>query len=496
MTRTVKLLFCNVGSSDLDRALLEELNRLNERERAQRILAAWETYAPRLRLPIIGKALRYVLNQPGDLARLVLIASDQGDTPPDDPYLAELWGKDTCGTAQVIRRALAAGCDGLPALDAERIDIWTIADRHGRERDPSDYDGVRRFFERRMPDMARAFPTATVYLEVTGGTPAMTTGLLVAGSEVWGARATALYVHPRYALPQTLNTTTRLLAAPLRAALRANASTFDYDAALRLLRDHRSAIADRLIPGADQVLEAVLDHARCRFNFDLRGARRALEGGVDRLGDGRWRADLIALYEAVTAPDRAARLAEVYHGAAARYAVGAYSDFLAQVSRFQENAWRLLCLERGAQFIDRFGQPNDDGFRVSRAWEESVEFRFRYDSPGESGDRPVNRSRLRALARHLAQRRGEDIRRIVDALDRLNGLADLRNEVVHTLEGVARSDLARAFAGSASDEQAADRIVPHMADVYAALVGRPPGASPYATINTLIEILLREAEQP
>jgi hypothetical protein len=388
MTRTVKLLFCNVGSSDLDRAPLEELNRLNERERARRILAAWETYAPRLRLPIIGKALRYVLNQPGDLARLVLIASDQGDTPPDDPYLAELWGKDTCGTAQVIRRALAAGCDGLPALAAERIDIWTIADRHGQERDPSDYDGVRRFFERRLPDVARAFPTATVYLEVTGGTPAMTTGLLVAGSDVWGARAIALYIHPRYALPQTLNTTTRLLAAPLRAALRANASTFDYDAALRLLRDHRSAIADRLIPGADQVLEAVLDHARCRFNFDLRGARRALEGGVDRLGDGRWRADLIALYEAVTAPDRAARLAEVYHGAAARYAVGAYSDFLAQVSRFQENAWRLLCLERGAQFIDRQGQPNEDGSKVSRAWESRSGSRFATTRPAKAAIAP------------------------------------------------------------------------------------------------------------
>jgi hypothetical protein len=35
-----------------------------------------------------------------------------------------------------------------------------------------------------------------------------------------------------------------------------------------------------------------------------------------------------------------------------------------------------------------------------------------------------------------------------------------------------------------------------MADIYAAIVGRSPGASPYATINTLIEILLREAEQP
>lgn len=496
MTDMVKLLFCNVGSSDLDRASLEALNRLNERERARRMLAEWDTYAPRLRLPIIGKALRFVLAQPGDLARLVLIASDQGDTPPDDPYLAELWGKDTCGTAQVIRRALAAGCDGLPALATDRIDIWTIADQHGRNRDPSDYDSVRRFFERRLPDMARAFPTATVYLEVTGGTPAMTTGLLVAGSEVWGARATALYIHPRYALPQTLNTTTRLLAAPLRAALRANAATFDYDAALRLLRDHRSAIADRLVPGADRVLAALLDHARCRFNLDLPGARRALEGGVDRLGDGRWRADLLALYESVAAPDRAARLAEVYHGAMARYDVGAYGDFLAQVSRFQENAWRLLCLERGAQFIDRNGQPNADGSRVSRAWEESVEFRFRYELPDETGDRTVNRSRLRALARHLAQRRGEDLRPVVTALDRLNPLADLRNEVVHTLEGVARSDLARAFAGSAGDEQIADHIVPHMADVYTLISGRSPGASPYAVINRLIETLLREDEQP
>lgn len=496
MRRMQKLLFCNIGSSDLDRAALPELSRLNERERAHRILAQWDPFAPRLRLPIISKALRYVLTQPGDLARLTLIASDQGDTPPSDPYLAELWGKDTLGTAQVIARALAMGCDGLPAIPVDRIDLWTIADRDGRNRDPSDYDGVRRFFERRLPEVAHAIPNATAYLEVTGGTPAMTTGLLVAGSEIWGGRAIALYVHPRYALPQTLNTATRLLAAPLRAALRANAATFDYDAALRLLRDHRSVIADRLIPGADSVLEAVLDHARCRFNLDLPGARRALEGGVDRLGDGRWRADLLSLYEAAAAPDRRMRLEEVYHGAKARYDVGAWSDFLAQAVRFQENAWRLLCLERGAQFIDRHGRPNDDGARVSRAWEHAVGFRFRSDSPDDTGDPMSSRMRLRAIARHLAQRRGENLRRQVEALDRLRGLADLRNETIHTLEGVSRRDLAVAFGGLGSDEAIADQIVPHMADAYTLVVGRPPGASPYTTINTLIDTLLREAEQP
>lgn len=491
-----KLLFCNVGSSDLDRAALPELSRLNERERAQRILAHWDAFAPRLHLPIISKALRYVLNQPGDLARLTLIASDQGDAPPSDPYLAELWGKDTHGTAQVIARALAMGCDGLPAIPADRIDIWPIADRTGRNRDPSDYDGVRRFFERRLPDVARAIPDATAYLEVTGGTPAMTTGLLVAGGEIWGSRAIALYVHPRYALPQTLNTAARLMAAPLRAALRANAATFDYDAALRLLRDHRSAIADRLIPGADRVLEAVLDHARCRFNLDLPGARRALEGGFDRLGDGRWRADVLPLYETVATPDRRARLEEVYHGAKARYEVGAYGDFLAQVVRFQENAWRLLCLERGAHFVDRHGQLNDDGARVSRAWEQSVGFQFRADPPGDTGDRTASRARLRAIAYHLAQRRGESLRQCADALDRLNRLADLRNETIHTLEGVSRRDLAAAFGGNGSDEAVADQIVPHLADVYTLVAGRPLGASPYAMINALIDTLLREAEQP
>lgn len=107
-----------------------------------------------------------------------------------------------------------------------------------------------------------------------------------------------------------------------------------------------------------------------------------------------------------------------------------------------------------------------------------------------------SRVRLRAIARHLAQRRGENLRRQVEALDRLRVLADLRNETIHTLEGVSRRDLAVAFGGPGSDEAIADQIVPHMADVYTLVVGRPPGASPYTTINTQIDTLLREAEQP
>lgn len=489
----MNLLLCNIGSSDLDRKELAELNQLSERERAARILEAWEVFGARIRLPLIAKALRYVMNRPGDLTRLVLVASDQGDTPPHDEYLAKLWGKDTHGTARVIQRALVAGCDGISPIATDLIDVWTIADSNGGGRDPSDYDGMRRFFERRLPELRSAFPNATAYLEVTGGTPAMTTGLLVAGSEVWGTQATALYIHPRHELPQTLNTATRLLSAPLRAALRANAATFDYDAALRLLRDQRVAIADRLVPGADQALEAILDHARCRFNLDLPGARVALEGGVDRLGDGRWRADVMALYNAVANPDRRAKLAEVYYGAAARYAVGAYGDFLAQVVRFQENALRLLCLERGAQFIDRNGQSSDDGSKVSHAWADSVGFRARFDQPDDTRDKPVNRGRLRSLVEYLSLQHNENVTPVLTLLDQFNRLADLRNETIHTLEGVNRRDLAHAFGGAGSAEILADQIVSRMADAYTAVAGRAPGALPYAAINQSIDTFLREA---
>ena len=488
----MSLLICTLGSSDLA-ARDEALRGLSERERAARILAEWPASGADLALPIIGKALRYVQSRPGPLELVVLVASDQGADPPADAEARHDWSKDTIVTAEIVRRLLVAGADGCAPLPPERVAVWTVAGEDGAGCDPSDYDAVRRFFERRLPELRASHPEATAYLEVTGGTPAMTTGLLVAGTEVFGARAGALYIHPRRPLPATLSTGKRLHAGPLRAALRSNVATFDYDAALRLLREERAVIADRLAPGAAEVLDALLEHARCRFNFDLPGARRALEGGVDAAGDGRWRTQLMDLYQSVYQPSREALLAEVYHGAAARYKVGAYADFLTQVVRFQENALRLLCLRRGAQFIDRRGQPSDDGGRLSQAWAVAQGF---VSSTSTWRDLQTNRPRLRDLALHLAGQRGEDLTPVIKALDRLNQLANLRNEAVHSLKGVTPADLAEAFVGPGAPEHRAGEIVPHLAHTYALLAGRAPGESPFAGINQLIESLLREAGRP
>jgi hypothetical protein len=259
----MKVLICNIGSSDLDRAQLAELNGLSERERAMCILADYAACQPRLALPIIGKALRHVQRQPGELVCVALVASDQGAEQPADDTARDNWGKDTLYMAQVIARRLTEPSIDWQPIAAARIQIWTIEDGRGGARDPSDYDGVRRFFERQLPELRAAFPNATAYLEVTGGTPAMTTGLLVAGTEVFGAQAEVLYVHPRRPMPATLNTGKRLQAGPLRAALRSNAATYDYDAALRAFRSQRAVIGDRLVEGAPELLEVLLEYAGC-----------------------------------------------------------------------------------------------------------------------------------------------------------------------------------------------------------------------------------------
>ena len=476
------LLICNIGSRDVDWDALPELKPLSQRERGARLLAETQLYAPRIALPLIGKALRHAQRQ-GEISQVVLIASDQGAEPTDKTALKN-WQSDTLYVAQMVAQVITRG-DGWAAIPAERITIWLIGQDDGRT-DPSDYDLVRAFFERRLPALVVQHPVGPVFLEVTGGTPAMTTGLLIAGSEVFGERAQALYIQERSELPATLNTSRRLAAGPLRAALKTHTVNYAYDAALSLLHQQQATVTERLRPGAGEVLEAVLDYARCRYNFDFPRARRAIEGGVDRAGDGRWRSDLLTLHGAITQPNRTTLLAEVYHGAAARYITAAYADFLTQVVRFQENAFRALCLDRGAKFLDRNNQPLDYGSKVDRAWAQEQCFQL-YNNNDATG-----RVMLQKLASHLAAQRGENIEQTLHALSAFDKLAYLRNELIHGFNGVHKLDLARRFGGEKASESAADTILPHMATCFQQVAGRGPGDSPYARITRMIDDLLRE----
>lgn len=473
----MSILLCNMGSREIAWGELPEITAKTARARGQQLLAQLGALAPRVRLPMVGKALRSIQGK-GAIDQVILIASDQGDAPASEDERAA-WESDTISIAQAVARLLALGVDGCAPIAPERIAVWLIGEGDAG-RDPSDYDGVRRFLEGRLPALARQHPDAPAYLEVTGGTPAMSIGLLIAGSAVFGERATALYIQERYERPATLNTSRRLAAGPLRSSLRSHARSYDYGAALALLKEHQGSITDRLHSGAAEALEALLSYASCRFNFDFPGAHAALGGDIDRAGDGRWRAELLRLHDEVARPDRETTLAEVYYGAAARFDTCAWADFLTQVVRFQENAFRTMCLQRGARFVDFSGKPVDDGAKLDMVWAAQIGFTPRSDMLGRTG--------MERLIEHLARRSGEDIHPTMTLLGALEGLARLRNGLTHSLRGVHESDLAQAFSGRPAPE-----ILPHLADCLTALTGRAPSATtPFQRVNGLIDQLLTE----
>lgn len=480
----MSLLICTVGTRDLTLAGSEKPLR-QERTWAAAVQNRYPEVRAQLQLPIIGKALHYLAACATLPTHVVLIASDQPAPPQGD---ATFWADDTCVSAAVIARLLSDGYAGLPPVPAAQTQIWTIGDAAGRGGDPSDYDLVPAFLERRLPELLTSYPHGPVFLEVTGGTPAMTTGLLIAGTEIFGSRTELLSIHPRRATPVALGAGRRLLAAPLRATLRSNAATYAYDAALRTVQTERATIGDRLPPAALATIEPLLSYAHCRYNFDFPGARAALETAP---AAAPWANELRELAEQVQAPTRRDLLAEVFHGSAARYDSGLYADFLTQLVRFEENALRLLCLERGVVFRTRDGQADADGSLICRTWLQTQPFTLSRDR-NDGRDLPNSRSVMRELVGALARSSGGDLSDLLGALDQLQALVYLRNELTHSLDGVRKAELAARFRKRRNaPAEDADRIVPHLAALYERVAGRAVPPSPFAAINRLLAQLLQ-----
>ncbi len=480
------ILICNVGGRDVASEVFPKDN-IGERTWAETILTRYHELYATLRLPIIGKALHYLAERRIALDHVILIASDQ---PPPPDRNAQFWQSDTIHSAAIIRRLLSDGHTPYPALPTDQITIWTIRDERDRGCDPSDYDLTLRFLERQLTKLQHQYPQHTAFLEVTGGTPAMTTGLLIAGTEVFGSRAEVLSIHPAQETPIALNTGKRLLATPLRATLRSNAATYAYAAAARTFLEQEAIITDRLDPIAASLIAPLLDYAHHRFNFAFANARKALEKIHDA---GPWQTELDALRSQVTSPDRCSLLAEVVHGAAARYEIGLYADFLVQVVRFEENLLRYLCLLQGVEFRNRRRNTDPDGPYLTREWLQQQPFTLSRDRDRQR-DLPVDRSVLRELIGQLLNPSDHHQQALLQAIDKLGELVKRRNELIHHLEGVQKIGLARAFAGPHASSTAADQIVPHLQQLYKAVCKQPLPPSPYQQINHLLDRLLRSAE--
>ncbi len=189
------LLVTLVGNSDLtlDGAYLFQRNHGGEarsfRERAAALLAEYAVARDRLDAPLLLPQLRWLLERHGEDAAarldLVLVATDQ--QPPH--------AQDTLHAAELLARWLP---ERFPP-GTLTVHVETVAGQN-----PADYDAMYRWFRDATCRLVARFPSETVYLSVTGGTPAMTLALTLHGVEVFGSRCTFLYLRRGADRPVTL----------------------------------------------------------------------------------------------------------------------------------------------------------------------------------------------------------------------------------------------------------------------------------------------------
>ena len=501
------LFLANVGNHDVRFAepslLPQHLHdqKLSARVLGRALLADFDRYADALDFPLIGVSLRWLLERQGvdpDAIYVHLFASDQPE-PPVTPE--EEWQKDTIVFARVLERYLKSR--GLPytptveqhgrhhnaarhlRLPGRQIHIHTI------DGSPADYNNMLSYFTRELDGMRRWVEHGDrVYMEVTGGTPAMTSMMIVAGVHAFGRQARTLYVERRADRPYAVGIGRHFFARRARATLRDQVRLFAYTAARATLdRD-----ADLVDPDADdqELLRALLDYADRRLAFDFERARDALHR-AQRYATGSHQARIQYRQRELETPDTAALLAELVHSTRIRYELGDYADFTQRLFRFQEGCFRYLAELMGLQY------RGDDDRYVDMSWARGVEgltgFLQDYTSPiGQShgpiqlDGRTLNRISLGAIVDFFIEHDGKwaTLATPVTDLHRLSTVARLRNKGLagHGFEGIGKEDLHAAFKGNP------DRVVPLLEEIYAAIFDRTLPDSPYQAVNDLISAVL------
>lgn len=465
MTKT--LLLANVGNRDVQIPDSDDLPK-KARDFGEAILADWSAYADKLTFPILGKALQWVAGKHGPVERIILVASDQKDEHHRH--------SDTAPLAEVIQRAFSEKPKWRKHLASP--DAIVIERCHDN---PSDYDDMMRFYETQMARLA-GDRASIVYLEVSGGTPAMAAMLLLKGIEHFGERAQPLYVTPTQAMPLSLNVGRQLTLDATTNDLKHSLNICQYHTALALL-DSREQLLRESWPHFSAV-RAVVDYARERLNFNFLAAEQALFG-ADRHLPSRLTSRVRDFANDISERTETWLLREVLYTAEISFRNGAYADFLGRAFRLSEGLTDHVLKAWAPPEI--FEGPEEKR-KVADGWlNDNVDAREFLEEKEIDLGRCVTRLTLLTLAEYFA---GQDDmrRRIVNRLQRINVLGSYRNQMpfAHGYEGVSPALLKQRYGGKRDDEMLRD-----LRWLYEQIVGQPCGDNPYDAINALIFDLIQ-----
>jgi len=492
-------LFANIGNSDLAlpkeqlMALAGERKFLPVRVLGEVLFEKLTTHLDHLTMPLLIPTLRWLWQQrpfEGNDLHVVLFASDQPEYVPADER-----AKDTKPHADVIKALLMNSAYLKMQLSLEKgINIpkrnITVESIKGS---PADYANMLAFYMDALPKQAqRIADESEIYLEISGGTPAMTAMLVVAAVETFGPRVRTLYVDRGATESYEVAVAQQLFAQRTRHTLRTQINLYSYTVALQTVREQSVLISRD--QNQQELITVLLYYADRRLAFDFDEARLALQQ-ARRLSVGEEQSLIQYWLNTLSGSETSDLLAELLHSIAVRNSFGDYAFFVQQLFRFQEAALHFMAHAMGMPYksakTDEYLDP---------AWLEEqpglIEFSQAYQPLGSPQQYNLNlreslsRLALAAIVDYLLQ---QGVRTewapAATALHSLSRVAELRNRGLsgHGFQGISRQKVETAYG------QPLPNLLEQLREIYQIIFRKAVGDSPYDQVNQLLHRFVAEA---
>lgn len=431
-----------------------------------------------IRLPLLEPLLTSLPAVERRLDQIVLIGTEQQPCQPDDTR--------PCRDLVVAKLVGEHGYDHAIFLSKNYTE------------NPADYERTFSYMQQLFAGLLRDFPagSTTCHLALTGGTPQLTTALLIEGFNAYGAQARMHYQSKTVQKPQTLAIVQNLQAQALRQALRTHIEHYAYGAAERLVSEQQEAFRT-LCPTDDQrqLIKGLLQHGARRLHANLTGARQRLKAQYqDRMSAAQWNALSLQDHPAGSRQADAQTIREIIAAADVMYKRGHYFDFITRVGTFRDLYARYVaCHKHGAKL-----SPSTGDKLTFEAWLDEpaqTELKRWLQNGHHDITKPPMHGLFRAVSQFYCGRNRNERDRCYPGFrddGPLEELADLRHSTVHGYEDITHNliqDTWNATRVTVVGATSGEKIVAHLWEL-ASRIGVPDGdRDPYKTLN---EVLLQQ----
>lgn len=375
-----------------------------------------------IEFPIVEPIIERVgkeLSNGEKLEKIIFVTTEQDKADKKDTvYLGELFKKIKSDNKSELNKKL-----GFSNI---KVNNYVIKDN------PADYDVM---MDRYKKIIESSTDCEVVYINLTGGTPAMNMSLLYNSTNEINIKVIPLYVNGKTKRTIKLRVIEELKKNKIKDELKTFIAKHLYDAAIMTIeRNEKSLDVNKA-----RIVVAMLNIAKDRREFNFEKALEPIDQLKYELPNSR---DVFDRFEeAVTnlnSSNDLYMLNELKNNAIYKYTDGAYTDFLGRIFRIQEASYALL-LRKNRLIKEKKDKYVLNKENLSHEQEEEIK-NFKNDN-GEKieVDKGLNTYSMEKVLECILSDRSLEME-LLDKLKQLDKLKKLRNKSIlaHGYKGVSK----------------------------------------------------------